>query len=78
MQNMPDMSEMLRLARTPEGKRFLSMLQTVDPSVLNAASEQMKQGNFEAARTALSAVLNTPEGKSLLNSLGGNHGGTGR
>ena len=78
MQNMPDMTEILRLARTAEGKKFLSKLQNVDPSVLNAASEQMKQGNYEAAKTALAAVLNTPEGKSLLNSLGGNHGGTGR
>lgn len=78
MQNMPEMSEILRLAQTREGRSFLAMLQSADPRILNTAAQQMKNGNLDGAKAALADILNTPEGKALLNSLGGNHVGTGR
>jgi hypothetical protein len=78
MQNMPDMSEILRIAQTREGRSLLAMLQSADPAVLNSAAEQVKKGNYDGAKAALADMLNTPEGRALMSALGGNHGGTGR
>ena len=78
MQNMPDMSELKRLAQSREGRSFLAMLQSADPAAVNEAAVCMKSGNVEGARKALSDLMNTPEGKALMNLMGGNHGGTGR
>lgn len=78
MENMPDMSELKRLAQSREGRSFLAMLQSADPAAVNEAAAHMKAGNMESARKALADLLNTPEGKALINLLGGNYGGTGR
>lgn len=78
MENMPDMSELKRLAQSREGRSFLAMLQSADPAAVNEAAVCMKAGNVEGARKALSDLMNTPEGKALMNLMGGNHGGTGR
>ena len=78
MQNLPDKNQLLRLLQSNEGREFLAMLQSADPAALNAAADKAKKGEMEAAKTALSAVLDTPEGRALLVALGGNYGGTGR
>lgn len=78
MQNIPDMSEILRLAQTREGRNFLNMLQSADPAAVRNAAENAKKGNLDGAKAALAGMLNTPEGRALMDALGGNHGGNGR
>ena len=70
MQNLPDMSEIMRLAQTREGRSLIAMLQSADPAALHMAAENAKKGNMDAAKEVLSGLLDTPEGKALLKQLG--------
>ena len=78
MQNIPDYSQILQLTQTPEGKKLISMLQSVDTQTLTTAMNHARAGNFDDARQTLSALLSTPEAQDLLKKLGGSHGGNGR
>lgn len=70
MQNMPDFSDVMRLAQTPEGKKLISMLQNSDSTALNTALSSAQAGDYSSAKNALSAFLNTPEAQALLQALG--------
>lgn len=74
MQSMPDFSEILKLAQTPQGRRLIAMLQSSDPAALGSALTNAKAGDFEAAKSALSGILEDPEAQALLRSMGGGHG----
>lgn len=74
MNSMPDFSEALRLAQTPEGRKLIAILQSTDGNALSSALSSAKQGDYESAKTALSSLLDSPEAQALLRSLGGNHG----
>lgn len=78
MQNMPDYSQIIRYAQSPEGKKLLTMLQKADSADLNRVVDAAKNGDYTAAHSALSGLLNNPEAQALLNQLGGSHGGNGR
>lgn len=70
MQNMPDFSEVMRLAQTPEGRQLIAMLQKTDSEALKSALSSAKEGNFDQAKTALSGILGTPEAQALLKQFG--------
>lgn len=70
MQNIPDFSEIMRLAQTPEGRRLITLLQNTDSTLLNSALSNAKSGNMDAARDALSGILGTAEAQALLKQLG--------
>lgn len=74
MQAMPDFTEILRLARTPEGQKLIAMVQSSDANALSSALTSAGKGDYEAARDALSGLLDSPEAQALLRKLGGNHG----
>ena len=70
MENIPDHSQLLRLAQSPEGKKLISLLQSADSQSLNTALHHAKAGNLEDAKNALSGILETPEAQALLRQLG--------
>ena len=70
MQNMPDYSEILRFAQSAEGKKLIAMLQKSSPTELGLAVDAAKAGDYAAARSALSGLINSPEAQALLDQLG--------
>ena len=69
MDQIPDLQQILRLAQSPAGKQLLKFLQIQGGNELNSAAELAAAGNYEAAKTALSGVMNQPEAKKLLAQL---------
>lgn len=75
MQNSNDaMQEAMRLAKTPAGQQLLQMLQQANAAELQQAMSSAAAGDYTQAKKTLSALLDTPEARKLLNQLGGNHG----
>lgn len=74
MQAMPDLSEILRLAQTPEGQKLIAMVQSSDSTALNSALSSAGKGDYEGAKAALSGLLTSPEAQELLRRLGERHG----
>lgn len=69
MQNMPNISELMKLAQSPAGQQLLSMLQSVKGDALDSALAQASAGNFEEAKTTLSSLLSTPQAQTLLRQM---------
>ena len=70
MQNMPDYAQMMRIMQSPEGQRLMVLLRNTDSAALDSAVSSAQSGDMEAARSALSQILNTPEVRGLLKQLG--------
>lgn len=70
MQNMPDYAQMMRIMQSPEGQRLMALLRNTDSAALDSAVSSAQSGDMEAARSALSQILNTPEVRALLKQLG--------
>ncbi len=64
------MQEVLRLARSPAGQQLIAMLQQSGGDRLQQAMAQAAAGDYEAAKQALSGLLNTPQAQRLLEQLG--------
>lgn len=69
MQSMPDMTYLLKLARSPAGQQLLSLLQSSGGSELQSAVSQASSGNYDQAKNTLSSLLSTPEAQALLKQL---------
>lgn len=69
MQQLPDMNELMRIARSPAGQRLLAMLQAGSKEDLEAVRTQAAAGNMQEAGKMLSALLNSEEARSLLKQL---------
>lgn len=75
MQNSNDaMQEAMRLANTPAGQQLLRMLQQNSADQLQQAMSSAAAGDYTQAKKTLSALLDTPEARRLLEQMGGNHG----
>lgn len=71
MQSMPDMSQLLKLARSPAGQQLISLLQKNGGNELQTAIAQASLGNYEQAKNTLSSLFSDPETKALLKQLEG-------
>lgn len=69
MQQMPDMTELLRLAQTPAGRQLIAMLQKSGGARLNEAISKAAAGDYGLARETLSDLLSSPEAQVLLREL---------
>ncbi len=69
MQSMPDMSYLMKLARSPAGQQLLALLQQNGGSDLQSAVSQASAGNYDQAKLTLSSLLSTPEAQALLKKL---------
>lgn len=71
MENIPDMTQLLKLAQSPAGQQLLSMLRQSGGDVLEAAITQASSGNYQQAKDAISSLLEAPEAQALLKQLEG-------
>ena len=69
MQSMPDLSYLMKLARSPAGQQLLAMLQKSGGSELQTAVTQASAGNYDQAKQMLSTLLSSQEAQNLLKQL---------
>ena len=69
MQQMPDMTELFRLAQTPAGRQLIAMLQKSGGARLNEAIAKAAAGDYAQAKETLSDLLSSPEAQVLLKEL---------
>jgi hypothetical protein len=74
MQQLPDMNELMKIARSPAGQQLLAMLrQAGNKSELDAITAEAAAGNMQAAGKKLAAMLTSQEAKALLRQLESQH-----
>lgn len=71
MPNVPNLSEIMKLAQSPAGQQLLSMLQNANQGALQDAAKQASAGNMEEVKNALSPLLSSPEIQALLKQMEG-------
>lgn len=71
MPNVPNMSDIWKLAQSPAGQQLLAMLQNANQGALQDAAKQASAGNMEEAKNALSPLLSSPEVQALLKQMEG-------
>lgn len=71
MKQIPDMSELIRLAQTPAGQQLIALLQKQGGSQLQQAIASAAGGDYSRAKGILSELLSVPEAQSLLKELEG-------
>ncbi len=64
-----DVSEVMRLAASPAGKKLISLLQESRGAEMNAAMDSAAKGDYRQAKDTINAFLETPEAKALLEQL---------
>lgn len=64
-----DMSEVMRLAASPAGKKLISLLQGSHGAEMNAAMNSAAKGDYQQAKQTISAFLETQEAQTLLEQL---------
>lgn len=69
MQQLPDMNELMKIARSPAGKKLLSILQAGSQAELNTIAAEAAAGNIQEAGKKLSGLLKTEEAQNLLKQL---------
>lgn len=68
------MQEARRLARTPEGKQLAALLQQLGGGSLQQSMDAAAAGDFRQAQQAITALMQDPQARALLEKLGGSHG----
>lgn len=68
--NDSSLQEIMRFARSPEGKKLVQSLQQKGGDELQQAITKASSGDYSQAKQAISALLDTPEAKRLLEQLG--------
>lgn len=68
--NEDSMQELLRFAHSPEGKKLIRSLQQKGGEELQQAVAKASSGDYSQAQQAITALLDTPEAKRLLEQLG--------
>ena len=69
MQQLPDMNQLMKLARSPAGQKLLTMLQSGSKAELNAITADAAAGKMQEAGQKLSGLLDSEEARSLLKQL---------
>ena len=68
------MQEAKKLAANPQAKEFVRQLQQKDPQLVQTLLQQTAAGNFSQAKQMLTALLEDPQTRVILESLGGSNG----
>jgi len=69
MQQLPDISKLMKIAQSPAGQKLLAMLQTIDSRELEHITSEATTGNWDGAKKRLSAVLSAQEAQELIKQL---------
>lgn len=64
-----DLSEIMRLARSPAGQELIALLQQGGRE-LQEAMDSAAAGNYGKAKDTISAFLSDPKAKALMEKLG--------
>ena len=68
------MREAQRLAKTPEGKKLMALLQKENDAQLKKAMGYAAGGNYQEAGKLLQELLSSPEAQQLIRQLEDLHG----
>ena len=68
------MEEARRLAGTAEGKQLAAQLQQLGGANMQQALEAAAAGDMNQAKQAISALMQDPQARTLLELLGGTNG----
>lgn len=63
------MEEAKHLVQTEAGQKLLSLLQSQNPSQLQAAMQQASSGNYNQLKKTLDSFMTLPETQALLKQL---------
>ena len=66
--------EAKKLAGTPEGKQLAALLQTLGTTDIQQTLDAAAAGDFRQTKQMITALMNNPEAKALLEKMGGSHG----
>jgi len=69
MQQMPDISMLMKIAQSPAGRQLLSLLQENGGSELSSIMNDVSTGKTENAKKKLSSILSSQEARTLLKQL---------
>lgn len=68
------LQEARKLARTPEGKQLAALLQQLGGPNLQQSVDAASAGDFRQAQQVISALMQDPQARQLLEKLGGGNG----
>ena len=69
MQQIPDLSELIRLGQTPAGRQLIALLQKQGGSQLQQVITLAAAGDYTRAKATVSELLSTPEAQKLIKEL---------
>lgn len=66
-----DMSQIMRMAQSPAGKKLIALLKQNDSVEMQQAMKQASDGDYSQAKKAIEKFLSTPEASALIEQLRG-------
>ena len=66
-----DMSQIIRMAQSPAGKKLIAMLQSNNSDAMQQAMKRAAEGDYSQAKQEIEKILSTPEASRLLEQLRG-------
>ena len=66
-----DMSQIMRLAQSPAGKKLIALLKKNDSDEMQQAMKHAADGDYSQAKNAIDKFLSTPEARALVEQLRG-------
>ena len=66
-----DMSQIMRMAQSPAGKKLIALLKQNDSDEMQQAMKQAADGDYSQAKNAIDKFLSTPEARALVEQLRG-------
>ena len=69
MEQNLDLKQIMKLAQSPAGQQLIQLLQQQGGMQLQSAVQKASSGNLQQAKQVLSALLDNPDVKKLLEQL---------
>ena len=66
-----DMSQIMRMAQSPAGKKLIALLKSSDGDEMQQAMKRAADGDYSQAKKAIDKFLSTSEASALVEQLRG-------
>ena len=66
-----DMSQIMRMAQSPAGKKLIALLKSSDSDEMQRAMKRAADGDYSQAKKTIDKFLSTPEASALVEQLRG-------
>lgn len=66
-----DMSQIMRMAQSPAGKKLIALLKQNDSDEMQQAMKRASDGDYSQAKQAIEKFMSTPEASALIEQLRG-------